>query len=162
MRLKWAFVALLALPVAEIGLFLTLWGRFGFLPPFLASVATSLLGVALLRQTSGRALSRSGPFSSANLSLTRVVAAILLILPGFITDAAGLLLLHPATTQFLQSRLGAFLASARRPPQGAPSTIDLDPGEWHPLPDDRPVREADTRSERIGTGRRPTDGTTRS
>jgi UPF0716 family protein affecting phage T7 exclusion len=58
-----------------------------------------------------------------------MIAGILLVLPGFITDAAGALLLVPALRRRLRAAIGRAREEARRPRD--PSVVDLTPSEWH-------------------------------
>jgi UPF0716 protein FxsA len=88
------FLWVLALwPVVEIGLFVLIGGRIGLLATFAVILATGALGVWVFRGL-GRG---KGPVSgmAAADHVLRALAALLLILPGFLTDMAGLILLIP-------------------------------------------------------------------
>src|SRR5690606_8239792 len=103
----------------------------------LLTLLTSVLGALLLR-LAGRAhlrrfrnsLGEQMEFTAdaAGRGIFMVFAGILLLVPGFLTDAVGLLLLLPATRR----GIGRFInrTIARASAQGGPATIDLDPDEW--------------------------------
>ncbi|NBB96628.1 MAG: FxsA family protein [Alphaproteobacteria bacterium] len=104
-------LAFLAIPLLEIVLFVQLGGALGVLGTLLEIFASGALGVFLLRLEPYRnatdiraalAQERSPASPMANSAL-RMIAAILLVIPGFLTDAIGLLLLIPAV-RFLALR----------------------------------------------------------
>jgi UPF0716 protein FxsA len=101
-----AEIAVLALAIRWIGLGWTV----------LLVVATSLLGGWLLRREGVRAWRRfreaaqagRAPGVEASNGVLGLVGAILLILPGFLTDLAGLALLLPFVRRLARGRLQAF------------------------------------------------------
>src|SRR4051794_10968821 len=102
---KWGFVGLLALPVAEIAVFIVVALTIGWLWTLALFLATSLLGMIVLKHA-GRAARerlRSGLASDGinavhleSPGLATLIGGFLLVLPGFITDVAGLLLFLPS------------------------------------------------------------------
>src|SRR4051812_15911630 len=97
----WLLTALLALPLAEIAVFVLVALKIGFGPAFLAVVATSFAG-ALMPRYAGAKLARIqvvlGPqrltaLEADSAGTMFLIAGILLLIPGFITDLIGLLLL---------------------------------------------------------------------
>jgi UPF0716 protein FxsA len=99
----WILLGVLALPLVEIGLFVTLGAQLGLWLTLAWVILTGVIGVLLLKGVSmgGRGL-RQGlqegmhdPVSPIMHRTLIGVAAVLLILPGFFTDALGLLLLLP-------------------------------------------------------------------
>lgn len=97
-------VALLILgPVAEIYVLLSAGGAFGVWPVIAACIGTAVLGGVLLRIQGFNALlsarrdleAGKAPVEAAVDGVFLVVAAPMLLLPGFITDFAGFLLLVP-------------------------------------------------------------------
>lgn len=80
-------------PVTEIALFVVIGGRIGLLATLGVILGTGMLGVWIFR----RLAARTGPVSGLDAAdhVLRAVSAILLILPGFLTDAMGLVLLIP-------------------------------------------------------------------
>lgn len=97
-------LAFLAVPLLEIVLFVQIGGALGVLGTLLEIFATGALGVFLMRLEPYRnateiraALAQDrSPASPMAHSALRMIAALLLVLPGFFTDALGVLLLVPA------------------------------------------------------------------
>jgi UPF0716 protein FxsA len=99
----WIVLGVLALPLLEIGLFVTLGAALGLWLTLALVILTAVIGVTILRGLSmgGRGL-RQGLQEGMHDPLSPImhrtligIAAVLLILPGFFTDALGLLLLLP-------------------------------------------------------------------
>ena len=138
-----AFLLLLPLflvAVAEIALFVRVGQWIGLGPTVLAVVATALLGAALLRAQGLGALRRAQaaldrrelPVKELFDGACILVGGLLLILPGFLTDALGLLLLLPPVRALLRlalrhSHLVRGAASGRSAGGAAYST---DSGRW--------------------------------
>jgi UPF0716 protein FxsA len=131
------FLIFVGLPILEIALFIEIGGAIGLLPTLGVILLTAVLGTAIVRWQGLRALDRlrasmetggdpMGPIAHGALIL---VAGVLLVLPGFFTDALGLLLLVPPIRALL-IRWGAPRATVRaasyvrRP--GPPVTIETD------------------------------------
>jgi UPF0716 protein FxsA len=140
---KWLLLALLALPVMELAAFIAVAAQIGALPALILIGATSFAGVLILRHAGGSHIARmrvalgEGSFtalqadSSGSLVL---IAGILLLIPGFITDALGLLLLlFLLLLAPLRQRLSAALR--RGPPARADGIVDLPAEEWRRVPD---------------------------
>lgn len=100
----WLFLIFVAVPIIEIALFIQVGGLIGLLPTLLIVVLTAVAGTALMRHQGVQALRKlqdqlasggdpSGPIAHGALIL---VAGVLLLTPGFFTDALGLSLLVPA------------------------------------------------------------------
>lgn len=97
----WVLLVILAVPLIEIGLFVVIGGAIGLWPTLAWVVATAGLGVILLRGVAMigvSSLSRNmAEFGDTRSPMAHrilvLLAAVLLILPGFFTDAIGLLLL---------------------------------------------------------------------
>ncbi len=132
---KWVLMAILVLPFAELAAFVAVAAAIGFAWALLLVVATSLFGGMVLRHAGGNHIARMKvALGSGNISALQadgtgslvLLAGVLLVIPGFITDAIGaLLLLAP---------LGAALR--RGPPAAAPDgVLDLEPEQWHQVPD---------------------------
>lgn len=90
-------------PIAEIWVLLTAAGAFGVLPVIAACIFTAFLGGFLIRMQGLSAINAARkdletgrlPVDSAVDGALLVVAAPFLMTPGFLTDAAGFLLLVP-------------------------------------------------------------------
>lgn len=148
----WLLFAVLALPLAEIALFVLVAIWIGFLWALIAVVTTSAIGALMLRMGGGSHVERMktvlGPqrvtaLQSDSAGTMYLLAAILLLIPGFITDAIGLLLLIAP----LRRALGALLLKLFTMSQNKPrdSVVDLDPDEWRQVPDSQVRDERDRR-----------------
>src|ERR1051325_5237112 len=100
----WLLSAVLALPLAEIVVFVLVAAWIGFSWVALALVATSLTGAAMLRFSGGAHIARIrvvlseervAALKADSAGTMYLIAAILLLIPGFITDAVAILLLVP-------------------------------------------------------------------
>lgn len=99
----WLFALLVAVPIIEIALFIQVGGWIGTWPTLAIVVATALGGSMLLRsqgvQTLGRlqssVASGENPMNPIAHGALILVAGVLLLTPGFFTDAVGLSLLIP-------------------------------------------------------------------
>ena len=99
---------LLALPLAEIAVFVMVGSEIGALATIALVIATTILGAVLLRvqgfgviQRIRNSVEQGGtPARELVHGLMILAAGILLVLPGFITDAIGLLLFIPPVRDF--------------------------------------------------------------
>lgn len=91
------FALFLIWPLVEIALFVTLGAAIGLWGTLLVVLGTGVLGLSILRgQQVGRLRSSlRNPLAAAGSDVLRMLAGVLLVLPGFLTDALGLLLLIP-------------------------------------------------------------------
>lgn len=102
-----------ALPLIEIALFIAIGAQIGLLATLGLIVLGALAGVSILRGQQERALAmmqgglRVQPGTFLAQGAFRVLAGLLLILPGFLTDALGLLLLIPPLQRALVRALAA-------------------------------------------------------
>jgi len=109
------FALFLLWPLIEIALFVTLGGARGLWLTLLVVIGTAVLGVALLRRLGYRNAERlraemgrmRDPLGAAGDGVLLALAAMLLILPGFLTDALGALLLVPPFRRLLVAQLAA-------------------------------------------------------
>ena len=98
-----AALLLVALGIAEVALFVLVAHLVGWPWAILAALATSILGMALLRREGARGWRRfrdavaegRPPGREAVDGVVGLLGGLLLLAPGFLTDAAGLLLLAP-------------------------------------------------------------------
>ena len=99
------FLAFTIIPVSEIYILLAIGGQIGILPSIGLVILTGIIGASLARsqglQTLGRIRDsfQQGVVPGEELlnALLIAIAGIVLLTPGFLTDAAGLFLLIPAT-----------------------------------------------------------------
>ncbi|MDR4308884.1 FxsA family protein [Chelatococcus sambhunathii] len=133
---------LLLLPAIELVAFLAVGAAIGFGKAVLLQLAFSLVGVAMIGSlvSDARAKARGGLFSIAldGEAGMRGLAGLLFAVPGFVTDALGIVALAPS----LRARLRRFLTGgkaetidptphrprAERRPDGG--MLDLDTREW--------------------------------
>lgn len=135
------FAAFLVWPLVEIALFVVIGGRIGLWPTLIWVVLSALLGIMVMRLTAARQAMalRDGlravrdPAGLAAAGILSMLAGVLLILPGFLTDAIGLVLLLPPV-QGLVARYAAARFTVIRP-QGAGDIIDGDYTEVAPRPE---------------------------
>lgn len=136
----WIALIFLVLPIVEIALFIKVGGLIGVMPTISLVVLALVCGVALIRQQGLSTLDqlsrdlengRSDGDRLAHAAL-KVVAGILLTIPGFLTDAVGLLLLVPPIRRQLirwgASRLTVRATGVvrRRPRQAWSEPIDAE------------------------------------
>ncbi|WP_448192147.1 FxsA family protein [Azospirillum sp. sgz301742] len=111
-------VLLLLLPILEIAVMIEVGGWIGAGPTLLLIVLSGIVGSLLLRHQGLATLRRAQesldrgepPVGAVFEGFCVVVGAILLIIPGFLTDIVGILLLVP----FLRDALGRWLLDRMR------------------------------------------------
>lgn len=140
---KWTLIGLLVLPAAELLAFFLMAALIGWFWAAGLFIATSIVGVLLLRRF-GRAdldrlrtaFARDGirALHLETPGMATMLAGILLIFPGFITDLLGAALLLPAVRRWAAAKFATFARSSRRTPRDD-RVIELEPGEWHQIPD---------------------------
>ena len=131
---KWVILAILALPILELAAFVTVVATIGFGWALSLILAGSLCGALILRHAGGAHVTRirvameEGSFAALHTDAGGgliLLAGILLLIPGFITDAVALLLLIGALRR-------AFVGA---PPRQQEGVIDLAPEQWHQVPE---------------------------
>ena len=137
---KWAFIGVLLLPAAEFAAFVLVALAIGWLLAALLFLGTTAIGLLVLRRAGRRDFDRfrstlgAHGIRAINLEtpgLATMLGGILLVLPGFITDVAGALLLWPLTRRFVGAAIGRAIKKQRAASQ--PDVIDLAPDEWHQI-----------------------------
>jgi UPF0716 protein FxsA len=146
---KWLLFAVLALPVAELAVFIVVAVQVGLLGAFALLLATSLLGIVLLKMA-GRGhiahirvrAAEDGIVGLGGPGFFVAISGILLVLPGFLTDALGLLVLLPPVQRGLRAALGRVLRQQSGGPGGGSrdGVVDLAPDEWAEDETTRPPR----------------------
>jgi UPF0716 protein FxsA len=134
---KFSLVVLLG-ALGELYLFFKVAEWIGFVPMVVLAVATSMLGVAMLRmqgmalqQQLSLALTRGElPTSALVEAGSGWISAVLLIIPGFFTDALGVVCLIPMVRRTLLRQLFPKAPPPGGPgshsPRGGPRTIEGD------------------------------------
>jgi UPF0716 protein FxsA len=153
---------LFGLPIVEIATFVVVGSKIGVLATIGLVILASVAGSILLRIQGFGAMQRIRTELAAGRDPGRelahgfmiVVAGVLLLIPGFVTDVIGLLLFVPAVRdlawRFIKGRItvasvgagfGSFRGSRHRGP-----TIDLDAEDFSSSPDPKsPWRIGDRR-----------------
>jgi len=148
-RLPVLFVTYLALWLgAELAAFAAVVHLIGFAGAILACILTSLAGLSTLRRVGLSAVLRLRQAVARRASEQNVLSreavldgtlaglgAVLLILPGFVSDFVGLALAAPSIRFWVTERLKFDRLGNGRP--AAPRAIELAPREWSrhdPLP----------------------------
>lgn len=130
-------LGLLGLVVAEAAVFLAAARLLGWFGALFTLFATSVLGFLVLGRMGRRLIARLADMLSrrdlvmvegGSGGVLTALGGILLVLPGFLTDIVGVLLLIPA----IQNRLLDRPAGRRTRPDGR--VLDLDPSQWRDMP----------------------------
>lgn len=103
--MRFRIVMLLAYPFIEIFGFIGMIRMAGFTMTCLLFMATTMLGFHLLRMAGVYKRPGGLLIFDQNKNISWMVAGFLLVLPGFFTDMAGLLLLCPFIQRMLQRSL---------------------------------------------------------
>ncbi len=134
---KWLLLALLALPLAELAAFIAVASAIGFLAALGLLLATSFAGALVLQHAGGSHIARvrtawdNGSFTTLQADsggALVLLAGILLLIPGFITDAIGLLLLLSPLRQLVMRQLRPWRAGQTRRRRGRSAAGRLAPG----------------------------------
>lgn len=149
---------LLALPLIEIAGFVVVGRLIGvvatlglvLLSGVVGANLMRLHGLALIGRMRAELAAGRMPAREAVHGLMALLAGLLLLLPGFVSDIAGLLLFIPTVRELawtlLRNRLSGSVRFATKPagaPRGGPATIDLNEGEFVRDPGRRPPRLRD-------------------
>lgn len=173
---------LLAVPLAEIAAFVFIGGMIGIVPTLVLVLVTAVIGTALLRWQGFGIMARISAETKAGKVPGRdlahgamiLVAGVLLLTPGFVTDSLGFLLFIPAIRdlawKLIKNRITVVATSAGgasfsaggsprsagrgRPDDGSP-VVDLDSEDYQRDPNspwsdekdrlsNRPPRRGDT------------------
>jgi UPF0716 protein FxsA len=146
---KWLLLAVLLFPLIELAVFIAVAAQWGFLNALGLLVLGSLAGVMVLRRAGGNHIARvrmamnqglnQGSFTALQADSSGgliLLAGILLVIPGFITDALGLLVLLVP--------LWRAVKGGSAPPARNDGIVDLEPEQWHRVDDPvLPRRRAD-------------------
>ena len=120
----------IGIPLVEIYLFIQIGGLVGTWPPIALVILTAFIGTCMLRQQGVATLARAQAELGGNRFPVRelfngfclLVSGIMLLTPGFLTDALGFTLLLPALRTLLGRGIWELFArssNARFPMHGA-------------------------------------------
>jgi UPF0716 protein FxsA len=144
---KYLLLAVLALPFLELAAFIAVAQAFGLLWALTLIGAGSIAGAMVLRHAGGNHVARvrvamgDGGFSALQADgpgTATLFAGILLLIPGFITDVLGLLLLIAPLRGLLAALIGRHATRPRND-----GVVDLEPEQWHQVPDPALPRRGD-------------------
>ena len=119
---KFILLALIAVPIIEIAVFLEVGGRIGVSNTILMIIITAVIGTWLLRSQGLQTLHRAQeslnqnvfPVSEVFDGLCLMLAGGLLLTPGFVTDAVGFTLFIPYIRGILRGVAWSFLPRTGR------------------------------------------------
>jgi UPF0716 protein FxsA len=143
---KWVILAVLALPILELAVFIAVAATIGFGWALSLILAGSLCGALILRRAGiGHAARIRVALDHGSLTALQtdtrdgltLLAGILLLIPGFITDIIALVLLAGSLRR-------TFVGEQPR----QDGVVDLPPEQWHQIPEPSlPDRRKDERDE---------------
>ncbi|MBO6758041.1 MAG: FxsA family protein [Roseibium sp.] len=134
--------AIILVPLIEIAVFIAVGGAIGILPTVLLTVLTAVAGTMMLRQQGVSLVMRMQseldagrvPEQDIMHGAMIVMASLLLLLPGFVTDAIGLLLFIPpvrdALARFIISRSNVVIVQNGSVRRRDAHVVDLDEDAW--------------------------------
>lgn len=141
------FLALLIVPIIEIALFILIGQTIGVWPTIAGILIIALIGSAIIRHqglwllaeirsTMGQGRLPARALADAMLV---AIAGVLMMVPGYFTDALGLVLLIPPLRHWFYRWLSRRMGLAGTPPnepeataRPGPRVIDLDPERFRP------------------------------
>jgi UPF0716 protein FxsA len=110
-------LAFIVVPLAEIAVLIQVGGWIGVAPTLTLIILTAIAGTWMLRHQGFSVLTRAQrqleqgvmPVAEVFEGLCLLIAGVLLLTPGFLTDAAGALLLVPRVRALLYRQVGHYL-----------------------------------------------------
>ncbi|WP_346893034.1 FxsA family protein [uncultured Roseibium sp.] len=134
--------AIILLPLIEISVFIWVGGAIGVLPTVLLTILTAVAGTLMLRQQGLSLVMRMQseldagrvPGKDMMHGAMIVIASLLLLIPGFVTDAIGLLLFIPPVrdmlARFIISRSDVVVVQGGSHYRREEGVVDLDEEDW--------------------------------
>ena len=145
------FLIFIIVPIIEIALFIQVGGFLGLWPTLAIVIFTAFAGSSLLRSQGLSTLARlqssmtSGQDPSRDLAhgAMILIAGVVLLTPGFFTDAIGLLLMLPPVRDWVIKAGGARMAAkanihVQRFDTDTPSKKDVVDAEYEDVTSDKP------------------------
>jgi len=146
--MRYALLLFILMPIIEIAVLLRVGAAIGWLSTLGVVILTAIIGTVMLRQqglaTLTRAQQRLGagemPAEQMLEGVALMIGGVLLLTPGFVTDAFGFMCLIPPTRiailRFVKSRSTIGLAGVVASRSGAPgpkasSSNDVIDGDFH-------------------------------
>jgi len=153
---------LLFIPILEIAVFILVGGQIGVFPTLGMILLTAIIGSILLRvqgfATLGRIQQKTQmgevPGEELVSGVMIMIAGVLLLTPGFVTDSIGFLLFFPPFRKFLWSSIASKVVVQTHSPftrtqsgggyNPDKTVVDLDPSEFSEKPNpDSPWNKSD-------------------
>ena len=106
---------IIGVPIIEIYLFIEIGSKIGAVLTILLILSTAFIGIIYvryegfntLRSAMGQLIKNEIPFFEIVSGAALVIGAFLLLLPGFLTDAIGLLLIFPITRKMIFKKVSS-------------------------------------------------------
>ena len=106
---------IIGVPIIEIYLFIEIGSKIGAVLTILLILSTAFIGIIYvryegfntLRSAMGQLIKNEIPLFEIVSGAALVIGAFLLLLPGFLTDAIGLLLIFPITRKMIFKKVSA-------------------------------------------------------
>lgn len=149
--IRFFVLGIIALPIVEIAVFIKVGQSIGLLPTLALVIGAAVLGGLLIRAQGLSVLTQvrrnvsAGQMPARTIADTMMIglAAIFLVLPGFLSDIVALLLLVPVVRSAIYAALAkrvtvvaarstAYRAGTSERPLRGPGTIDLDHDDYRP------------------------------
>ncbi|MEE9319748.1 MAG: FxsA family protein [Granulosicoccus sp.] len=113
--MPWFLLLFIVMPIVEIAVLLRVGDALGWLPTLAIVIITAVLGTSMLRQqgiaTLARARKRMGagemPAQQLLEGVLLLIGGVLLLTPGFVTDAFGFACLIPVSRRWLAAHLAS-------------------------------------------------------
>jgi len=113
--MPYALLLFVAMPIIEIAVLLRIGSALGWLPTLAIVILTAILGTAMLRQqglatiNTARQRLDAGEMPAQQLleGMMLLIGGVLLLTPGFVTDAFGFACLIPWSRRWLAGRIAA-------------------------------------------------------
>ncbi len=161
--MRYALLLFIFMPIIEIAVLLRVGASIGWLSTLAIVILTAIIGTLMLRQqglaTLSTAQQRLGagemPAEQLLEGVFLMIGGVLLLTPGFVTDAFGFLCLVPVSRQaivrYIKSRSVVSLAgvTSRGRPMGAGARPGFDPGSSTGSPSDPGSRQNSARDDVI-------------
>ncbi len=173
------FISFVTVPIVEIAIFMEIGGIIGFWPTIGIIILTAMIGTGLLRHQGLATLRKAQasleqnrfPVEEVFDGLCLLVAGVLLLTPGFFTDAVGFFLFVPVFRGFFRGILARSLVARGRvevhstgfPPGEGPGTVidgefeDISPDAEDPRPNGRLKSSPESLSPPKGLAKDPGD-----
>ena len=111
----YVFLLFILMPIIEIAVLIQVGGSIGLIPTLLIIIATAIIGTFLLRQQGLATLTRARqrmstgqlPAEQMMEGVLLLIGGVLLLTPGFVTDAFGLSCLFPLTRRWMARKMAS-------------------------------------------------------